>query len=384
MKLPIDTIRQINSGMKNNLKLVKRMLMIIAGTIMGISLIIAILLLAYSPGKPIPFLDDNGKQLAGSISEKTFLTIGGVRQGMFIKGKSHENPVMLYLHGGIPDYFLSGRYPTGLEDHFTVVWWEQRGLGLSFNTNISPESMNLDQMIADTKELTNYLRTRFGQEKIYLMGRSGGSFIGIQAAVRAPELYHSYIGVGQMSDHVKSERLAYEYMVKKYMEAGNNKMVRKLEASPVTEVIPYAYLKLRDHAMHDLGIGTTHDMNSVIKGLFIPSLTCLEYTVGEKFNLWRSKSQSGVHPLWDEMINTDLTKQVNEVKIPVYFFHGIFDYTVSYPLAKKYLEELHAPLKGFYTFENSAHSPLFEEPMRVRQIFEKDVLNGSNDLADKE
>ncbi len=98
--------------------------------------------------------------------------------------------------------------------------------------------MNLDQMISDTKELTNYLRNRFGQEKIYLMGRSGGSFIGIQAAARAPELYHAYIGIGQMSDHLKSERLSYEYMLKKYREMRNRKMVRKLEASPVTDVIP--------------------------------------------------------------------------------------------------------------------------------------------------
>ena len=68
-------------------------------------------------------------------------------------------------------------------------------------------------MISDTKEVTNYLRKRFGQEKIYLMGHSGGTFIGIQVAASAPELYHAYIGVAQMSDQLKSERLAYEYML---------------------------------------------------------------------------------------------------------------------------------------------------------------------------
>jgi len=83
------------------------------------------------------------------------------------------------------------------------------------------------------------------------------------------------------------------------------------------------------------------------------------------------------------MIATDLIKQVNEINIPVYFFHGIYDYTVSYTLAKKYLEELHAPLKGFYTFEQSAHSPMFEEPERMCQIMRNDVLAGKNELADK-
>jgi len=302
---------------------------------------------------------------------------------MFIKSKNQRNPVLLYLHGGLPDYFLTQKYPTGLEDYFTVVWWEQRGSGLSYSAGIPAETMNLDQLISDTKEVTNYLRTRFGQEKIYLMGRSGGSYIGIQAAARAPELYHAYIGVGQMSGHLESERLAYEYILKKYKEAGDRKMVRILEASPVTDVIPYGYLKLRDEAMHSLGIGTTRDMNSIITGVFIPSLTCREYTLKEKFNLWRGKAEAGVHPLWDTIIATDLIQQVNEVNIPVYFFHGIYDYTVSYTLAKKYFEAIQAPVKGFYTFENSAHSPIFEEPERVKEIIEKDILNDKTSLADR-
>jgi pimeloyl-ACP methyl ester carboxylesterase len=83
------------------------------------------------------------------------------------------------------------------------------------------------------------------------------------------------------------------------------------------------------------------------------------------------------------MIATDLTEKVNEVNIPVYFFHGIYDYTVSYTLAKKYFETLHAPVKGFYTFNNSAHSPIFEEPEKVERIILTDVLTGTNNLADK-
>jgi pimeloyl-ACP methyl ester carboxylesterase len=78
--------------------------------------------------------------------------------------------------------------------------------------------------------------------------------------------------------------------------------------------------------------------------------------------------------LWDKMIATDLTKQVQKLDLPVYFFHGKYDYTVSYPLAKAYLDELQAPIKGFYTFEHSAHSPMFEEPDRMKQIIQEDVL----------
>ena len=280
-------------------------MLIIPAVLLVCGLILVGVLLAYSPGKPEPFLDENGSPLAGSISEKIHVNINGVEQGMFIKSKDATNPVLLYLHGGMPDYFLTQRYPTGLEDYFTVVWWEQRGSGISYSADIPPETMTLEQMISDTLEVTNYLRHRFGKEKIYLMGHSGGTFIGIQAAARAPELYYAYIGVAQMSNQLKSEKLAYEYMLQQFKENGNTEMVRKLEAAPVTMTggTPDAYRALRDEAMHSLGIGTTHDMKSVITGIFLPSLTSREYTLREKVNLWRGKSRSGVSILWDEMLS---------------------------------------------------------------------------------
>lgn len=129
-------------------------------------------------------------------------------------------------------------------------------------------------------------------------------------------------------------------------------------------------------------IGTTHDMHSVITGIFLPSLTCREYTLMEKVNLWRSKSRFGVSFLWDKMLTTDLAKEVPELDLPVYFYHGVFDYTCSYTQAKSYFVRLKAPLKGFYTFEQSAHSPIFEEPEKMRRILLEDVLVGANNLAD--
>lgn len=347
-------------------------------------LILVVVLLLYSPGKPVPFLDKSGRPLAGSISEKIHVHINGVDQGMFIKGTDITKPVLLYLHGGLPDYFLSRSYPTGLEDHFIVIWWEQRGSGLSYSADIPPETMTPEQMLSDVLEVTNYLRRRFGKEKIYLMGHSGGTFIGIQAAARAPELYYAYIGVAQMSNQIQSEIRTYEYMLEAFKKNGNSKMVKKLEAAPVTikDGTPDAYRALRDPAMHSLGIGTTRDMNSVVTGLFLPSLACPEYTLMEKINLWRGKSRSGISILWDTMLKTDLSKQVPALDLPVYFFEGIYDYTCSYTEAKSYFEHLQAPLKGFYTFERSAHSPLFEEPEKMQQILKEDVLAGLNNLAD--
>ena len=348
-------------------------------------LILSGALLVCSPGKAKPFLDESGKPLEGSISEKVFVYINGIKQGMFIKSKNAANPVLLYLHGGMPDYFLTEKYPTGLEDYFTMVWWEQRGSGLSYSKAIPSETMTPEQMISDTKELTNYLRKRFGKEKIYLMGHSGGTFVGIQTASLYPELYNAYLGVAQISNQLRSEKLAYDYMLGQFRNKGNIKMVKKLEASPVTLAngTPPAYASIRDIAMHSLGIGTTHDMKSVISGIFLPSLKCREYTFKEKINMWVGKSRAGISIVWANIMATDLSEKVNELKIPVYFFEGVYDYTCSYAEAKSYFERLKAPTKGFYTFGKSAHSPIFEEPMKLREIILQDVLRGGADLADK-
>jgi pimeloyl-ACP methyl ester carboxylesterase len=358
----------------------------IVGILLGTIVILFGVLLAVSPGKAKPFLDEKGRPVASSISEKIHVNINGVQQGMFIMGKNIGNPVLLFLHGGtaMPEYFLTQNYPTGIEQYFTVCWWDRRNAGLSYSANAPPETLTVEQLIADTLEVTNYLRSRFHKDKIYMMAHSGGSLIGIQASARAPELFCAYIGVGQMSYQLKSEMLSYEYMLRRYQAIGNTKMVKQLEAAPLTMSVPLpaAYMKLRDSAMHALGVGTTHDMKSVIIGVFLASWLFREYTLGEKLALWRGKFASD-KMLWDKMIATDLTKQIQKLDIPVYFFHGKYDYTVSYPLAKAYHDELQAPIKGFYTFEHSAHSPIFEEPDRMKQILQEDVLKGKNNLSDR-
>jgi pimeloyl-ACP methyl ester carboxylesterase len=342
-------------------------------------------LLLWSRGAPAPVVDGSGRPVAGSLSEKVFVEVDGVRQGMFIVSRDTRNPVLLFLHGGpgMPEFFLAERYPTGLEEDFTVVWWEQRGAGLSYRADIAPETMTIDQIVDDTLAVTHYLRERFGHDKVYLMGHSGGSFFGILAAARAPELYHAYIGMAQMSFQLESEVLAYDVMLQRYREAGDASMVRRLEASPPTATgpLPAGYLAVRDAAMHGLGVGTTREMRSVVTGVFVPSWLSRSYTLTEKMNLWRGKAFSA-RLLRDTMFATDLTRSVTALDLPVYFLHGRYDHTVSHAGARSFFAGLEAPLKGFYTFDHSAHSPLFEEPQRLRTILREDVLGGANALAD--
>jgi pimeloyl-ACP methyl ester carboxylesterase len=342
-------------------------------------------LFALSSGKPSPIADEHGHPLANSISEKIWININGVRQGMFIRGKDQFKPVLLFVHGGagMPEYFLFRKYATRLEDYFVVCWWDRRGAGLSYSADILPQTMTTEQMILDTLAVTNYLRDRFRKEKIYLMAHSGGTFFAIQAVARYPELYDSYIAVAQMAYQLKSENVAYQYMLGRFKQDGNSAMVRKLEAVPpiVSAPLPVSYMALRDEAMHSLGIGTTRQMKSVITGVFLPSLLCRDYTLTEKINIWRGKVFSD-KLLWDTMITKDLTKSVTSVAIPVYFIHGAHDYTVSFAETKAYFEALKAPVKGFYVFRDSAHSPMFEEPEKFHKIIEQDILSGANRFAD--
>jgi pimeloyl-ACP methyl ester carboxylesterase len=359
--------------------------MVVSGFLIALAVAIMAVLLFWSrPGKPRPFLDGGGRPLPASISEKARVDINGFEQGMFLRAKDTARPVLLYLHGGMPEYFLARRYPTGLESEFTVCWWEQRGAGLSYRPGMAPESLTVEQLVADTVALTNHLRGRFGQDRIYLMGHSGGSFLGMHALARAPELYHAYIGVAQMANQLKSEKRAYDYMLERCRSERRTALARKLEAAPVTleRGVPPAYLRVRDEAMHALGVGTVREMRSVFGGLFLVSLRNPDYTLTEKISMWRGKAAMGVSSMWKEMLATDLAEQVPGVDVPVYFLHGVHDYTCTYAEASAYFERLKAPLKGFYTFRASAHSPMFEEPARVMAILREDVLRGTNRLAD--
>lgn len=365
-------------------KVAFRMALAAVAGVAAVIIALAVFLLVVSPGKPTPVLGADGKSMQGTISEKRFVTVNGVEQGMFLRSTSSDNPVLLYLHGGMPDYFLTERYPTGLEKDFTVCWWEQRGAGLSYRAGAPKDTISVDQLVSDTIAVADYLRDRFGKDKIYLMGHSGGTFIATLAAAKAPELFHAYVGIAQVSNQLDSEILAYRYMLDQYRRAGNARMVKRLMMAPVTREggISKGYLAIRDTAMHRLGVGTMHNMRSVLGGVLLQSFLSRQYTLREKINMWRAKAAGGVSVVWDEMLTTDMNTRVPELRIPVYFFEGVYDYTCSYSGAKSYFERLSAPVKGFYSFAASAHSPLFEEPSRMHEIIENDVLTGRNLLSD--
>jgi pimeloyl-ACP methyl ester carboxylesterase len=182
---------------------------------------------------------------------------------------------------------------------------------LSFSPSIPRDTMTVEQFIDDTIAVSDHLRLRFDQQKIYLLGHSWGSFVGIQAAQVAPTLFHAYIGMAQVTDQLQSEKLAYDFMLAEYARLGDTRMVKALERAPVTLEggTPDGYLKLRDKAMHGIGVGTMHDMHSVITGIFLASLRFPEYTVHEKLDLWRGRFFSRSFGLWEQVLDTDIFEE---------------------------------------------------------------------------
>ena len=347
----------------------------------GFFIALFIYLLIVSPGKPETFSDENGNILNGSISEKIVVHIGGVEQGMFVRSKNTDNPVLLFLHGGpgFPNYFLFEKYKPNLEDYFTVCYWEQRGGGLSYTPEVTIESMTLEQLASDAIEVTNYLRERFEKDKIYIMAWSGGTTIALPAVAMAPELFHAYITLSQLTNQPESERIAYDYMLKQLIEKNDLRSVKALkkynDLKSEPDLIAFYNSGTRDMLMHKLGIGTMRSMKSVFKDIFLPVWTCRAYTLREKYNIWKSKIFFLPKTnLKTETLTTNFSEAFPKIDIPIYFVCGKYDLTVNIDLTRDYYQCLDAPVKRFYTFEHSAHGPLFEEPVRFRQIVEEDIL----------
>lgn len=327
-----------------------------------------------STGKTKRILDDQGKEYPNSLSEKCYIDVDGGRLGMILMASDTNKPVLLFCGGGpgMSEYFLEYEYPSGLEKEFVVCYFEYRGCGLSYDASAKPEEMTTERYVKDVLAVTDYLQKRFGKDKIYLMGHSFGTGIAILAAKQHPEYYEAYVAMSQISNQPESERMAYEYMKAQYEAAGNKKRLRKFESYEQYAADPM----LRDVAMHELGVGTARNMKSLLSGIILPSLRFREFSPKERIHMWIGKARSSQFAVEkDSFLNANLQESVPSLELPVFFFAGKYDYTCCYSLQKEYYEKLEAPEKRFYTFESSAHSPLFEEPEKAMEILAKDVLH---------
>ena len=352
---------------------------IIKTILYGIIAIVLILILSTvalwikSPGVTESITDSQGKLVEGSISVIEKVMIGGQEQYIIIRGVDKSKPIMLFLHGGpgSPEVAFIKHFNRDIENDFVMVFWEQRGAGKSYSNDIPPESMNLDQMVADTRELSEYLVNRFNREKIFLMGHSWGSFLGIISAYHNPELYYAFLGIGQVCHQFKGEQISYRWALDQALERNDTKAIKTLKTLNFPDSTDSInkwmnYLMMERRFVNHYGGGTTREiagMWPLVKLVLNSGI----YTLSEKSNFMNASIFS-LESLWLDVINTNLFDKIDSMRVPVYLFHGIYDYTTPYPVAKDFYNQLKAPQKGFFSFEYSAHSPIMEEPEKFNSI----------------
>ena len=364
-----------------------KVLFSIIAIICGIIFVCLLVILINSPGKLPPLTDGQGIVIPGAISEKVWLEVGGIKQGMFIRGEDPTNPVILYVHGGPGTpmlQFISYLEKRGeselLEKYFTVCYWDQRGAGMTYSKSTDPSTMTLEQMVEDTREVTQYLKSRFGQDKIYLLGHSWGSYLGVKTIEKYPENYLAYIGIGQVSNSTESEQLSYYYMLNHANDIDDKEVVEKLEKfDPYAEGFPLIqeeghqldYLLVRTELLNRYGIGHVRDFpqGMTFNGAILRTLFEFKgYTITEKIKWFLGVDFSMIH-LFHIPMNDDLFVSSTKFEIPFYIVQGVYDYQVSQVLAEKYLDVIEAPKKKFFAFAYSAHSPNLEEPERFIEVF---------------
>jgi pimeloyl-ACP methyl ester carboxylesterase len=309
--------------------------------------------------------------------------LGGVEQWILIRGHDVDNPVLIYLHGGPGSpAILYGRFAfSGLEQHFTVVTWDQRGCGKSYSPRIDAQTITLGQLLSDTRELISMMRERFAAPSVYLMGASFGSVLGVFTARDYPELLHAYIGVGQFVDAERTMRLAHAAALDRATELGNQEAIDDLSTIQLYPEIEWDKWGVVVPWLEAFGFGDIHDAS--LYTALIDSLTpATEYTSQDLANRDEWEQLYGASPLnpnadvaW--VYGLDIPTQVPRLAIPAFFLSGRFDYKTPGELVAEYLSVLEAPAgKQMFWFENSAHALFFEEREVFRSVMLSDVLNG--------
>jgi proline iminopeptidase len=293
--------------------------------------------------------------------------IGGIDQWVTIRGKDRHNPVLLVLHGG-PGYVegpLAWWYATGWEEYFTVVQWDQRGAGKTYLIN-DPKAiaftMTRERMVQDAEELTAWLRKDLGKSKIFVWGHSWGSYLGLELARRHPDWLHAYIGTGQATNSLESERRGYAYALAQAKQTGHAQAVAELEA-----IAPYPSVGKPTPLQ---SIATTHRWGDYFGGVMAyrhdqddeshAGRLSPDYTDAEAPHVFDGNNFSEEYLLADVM-TMDLSTWTT-FRVPLILLEGRHDRTVNSDVAYQWFNKVKAPEKHFVWFEHSAHEPESEEP----------------------
>ncbi len=298
----------------------------------------------------------------GSIAELEKVELNGREEWISIRGKNRKNPVLLFLAGGPGGTQMAAVRSelAGLEDRFVVVNWDQPGSGKSYHA-VANDKITVDTYLKDGLALTDYLRKRFSTEKIYLIGESWGSALGVFLVDAAPEKYSALIGTGQMVDFQETETADYKKGMELAKANHDEKTVKKLISNGPP---PYygqdvtwksaVYLNCISDEMAE-NPNITDGGYHTIRDMFAS-----EYGIMDSVNYLRGIVNTFNH-VYPQLYGVDLRKDYIKLKVPIYFFIGRHDINAPVSLTQEYYHLLNAPRKEIVWFEHSGHDPWMNE-----------------------
>jgi len=343
---------------------------------------------AYSPGRAL-VADLDRIVSPNGVQESFIATLGGARQYVSVRGADRRNPILLYVHGGPASVELpiSWSFQRPWEDFFTVVEWDQRAAGKSYLLNdpaaIGP-TLAPDRYRDDAIELIELLRQRYGKRKIFLLGHSWGSAVGLAVAVKRPDLLYAYLGMGQLIDFQENEKASYAKVLDQARRDGNAKAVKELEA-----IAPYPGPGDMDVAKTAIERNWSVYYGGLAAGRrdgdFYYHIGRLSPEYGQADRkAWDDSSEFTMKTMWPKLARLSF-EHVRTLDVPVFLFLGRHDTTTPPEIASAWLGRLKAPSKSIIWFDNSAHLPMIEEPgrmlealhSRVRPLAGKDLPSGN-------
>lgn len=327
-----------------------------------ISLGILLLTLTFWSG-PATLQADDG------INRLEQVELGGVKQWVLMRGINRQAPVLLFLHGGPGSANIAKlriQVPE-LEKHFVVVNWDQRGAGKSYSPGFDASALSREQLVSDAHELVVYLKERFGVEKIYLMGFSWGTVLGLSLVDQYPDDFVAFISVSQVVDYQTGEKLSLAYAREAAQKAGNAQAVAELASVDSAYTSPNWQTQLATQRKWLLHFGGVYHTSASYSHEIGMMLAAPEYSFAE-VALWPLSSSNALKVMWPELMKINFFAAVPEVRCPVYFFVGRQDYNSPWQLTESYYQAVNAPAgKRLVWFENSAHDLFFDEPQRLEQ-----------------
>lgn len=342
--------------------------------------ILSVLLLTNSYGQGINSGDqyDKARQIINDldsivapdgIQENYEAKIGGIKQWVYVRGQNKNNPIILFVHGGpaSPMSPVMWMFQRPFEEYFTVINYDQRASGKTYASNDTAglaSTIHINQYVDDAIELTTFIEKKYQKRKVILIGHSWGTIVAMKAALKRPDLFYTYIGIGQVINTKDNERISFEYAVNTATQRHNDTAVKELNSiAPYPGDKPITRERIiiaRKWAQYYGGLSAYRRSSGYYfrAPLLSPVYTKDNITGIDDGNIFT------LGKVLDEFLNVDF-KNVKSFPIPVFMFMGRHDYTTPSEPTAQWLQNIKAPLKKGIWFENSAHLLPLEEPGKM-------------------